>query len=78
MGVNVASHVGTCSTPFVPQGRATPALDIPDEGPRALATQSLANATGCDGGTLRVHPVNWMLHAHRCALSVPTPHPETG
>ncbi len=30
--------------------------DIPGEGPRALATLSLADATGCDGGTLCVPP----------------------
>ncbi len=35
----------------------TPSVrDIPGEGPRKLATLSLANATGCDGGTLRVLP----------------------
>ncbi len=32
--------------------------NIPDEGPRTLATQSLANATGCDGRTLRILPIN--------------------
>ncbi len=33
------------------------ARDSPGEGPRALATLSLANATGCDGRTLRVLPL---------------------
>ncbi len=53
---NHASNAMFRSTPFVPQGRATRDPKYSQQGPRPLATLSLANASGCDGGTLRSLP----------------------
>ncbi len=55
---NHASNARSRNTPFTSQGRATRRLKYSRQGPRSLATLSLANATGCDEGTLRVHPLN--------------------
>ncbi len=54
---NPTSNARSHSTPFVAQRPATPHLKDSQQGPRSLATQSLANASGCDGGTLCVPPL---------------------
>ncbi len=41
---------GIATHPSCPRGVSPSAPDIPGEGPRALATLSLANASGCDWG----------------------------
>ncbi len=59
--------------PFVPQGRATQRLRYSRQGLRALATLSLAYATGCDGGgALRV------LSLNTDASGPPSPSPQKG
>ncbi len=66
---NQASNSRSRSTPFVPQGRATPRMKHSQQRPRSLATQSLANASGCDGGTLRVLPLSTDASGHPLPLS---------
>ncbi len=66
---NHATNARFRSTPFVPQGRSTRRLPHSRQGQRSLATQSLANASGCDGGTLRVLPLNIDAPAHPQPLS---------
>ncbi len=51
---NPASNAKSHSTPFVPQGLATLRPRYSRQWQRLLATLSLANASGCDGRTLRV------------------------
>ncbi len=54
---NHAANEISRSTPFVPQELANQHPKHSQQSPHSLATQSLANASGCDGGMLRVLPV---------------------
>ncbi len=66
---NHASNAKSSSTPFVPQGCATRRRKHSPRGLRSLATLSLANASGCDGRTLRVLPLTADVSGHPQPLS---------
>ncbi len=69
---NHASNAMFRNTPFVPQGRVTRRSKYcwrpkySRQGSRSPATLSLANASGCDGGTLRVLPLTSIFPSERC------------
>ncbi len=48
---------GFTARPSCLRGVPSGGRDIPDKRPRTFATQSLANASGYDGWTLRVPPL---------------------
>ncbi len=63
---NRVSNARFHSTPFVPLEPASLRRKYSRQGLGSLATRSLANASGCDGGTLRVRPLTTVASGQAC------------